>query len=147
MPPKKTTSAAQPARGGAKKAVASSKSSSTRGGRTSTGSRPSAGTSTHEIVTIDSDSAPERQVEDEEDEDEDMDSDLEPPVSIPPELLTRVLHEFFEKDGTRITRDANEAVTKYIDVFVREAIARAAAEKQGNFLEVGSCFPFLAQVG
>jgi centromere protein X len=68
-----------------------------------------------------------------------MDSDDEEPAkSIPPVLITRLLHEFFEKDGTRITKDANEATAKYIDVFVREAIARAAVEKESGFLEV--CF-------
>ncbi|KAJ9149841.1 hypothetical protein NKR23_g3974 [Pleurostoma richardsiae] len=56
--------------------------------------------------------------------------------TIPAELLTRILHGFFEKQSTRITRDSNAAVTKYIDVFVREAIARAAAEKDSGFLEV-----------
>ncbi|KAH7320111.1 CENP-S associating centromere protein X-domain-containing protein [Stachybotrys elegans] len=56
--------------------------------------------------------------------------------SIPTDLLTRVLHEFFLKDSTRISRDANAAVGKYMDVFVREAIARAAVEKKGGFLEV-----------
>ncbi|KEY64496.1 hypothetical protein S7711_07244 [Stachybotrys chartarum IBT 7711] len=60
----------------------------------------------------------------------------EPEKSIPTELLTRVLHEFFSKDTTRISRDANGAVCKYLDVFVREAIARAAVEKKGGFLEV-----------
>ncbi|KJZ80261.1 hypothetical protein HIM_00111 [Hirsutella minnesotensis 3608] len=56
--------------------------------------------------------------------------------SIPRDLLTRVLHEFFAKDATRISRDANAAVGKYVDVFVREAIARAAVDKRGGFLEV-----------
>ncbi|KAH7155094.1 CENP-S associating centromere protein X-domain-containing protein [Dactylonectria estremocensis] len=56
--------------------------------------------------------------------------------SIPRDLLTRLLHEFFTKDATRISRDANAAAGKYFDVFVREAIARAAAEKDGGFLEV-----------
>lgn len=60
----------------------------------------------------------------------------EPDKSIPPELLTRLLHEFFAKDATRISRDANAAASKYFDVFVREAIARAAVEKDGGFLEV-----------
>ncbi|KAG5794633.1 hypothetical protein H9Q69_006343 [Fusarium xylarioides] len=60
----------------------------------------------------------------------------EPDKSIPPELLTRLLHEFFAKDATRISRDANAAAGKYFDVFVREAIARAAVEKDGGFLEV-----------
>ena len=81
--------------------------------------------------------------DDEEDEDaaqngdgsEDEDDDRK---RIPPELLTRILHEFFPSDGTRVTRDANEAVAKYMDIFVREAIARAAAERRGGgFLEVG----------
>ncbi|KAK3196648.1 hypothetical protein K4F52_000530 [Lecanicillium sp. MT-2017a] len=60
----------------------------------------------------------------------------EPEKTIPRNLLTRVLHEFFEKDATRISRDANGAVGKYVDVFVREAIARAAVEKRSGFLEV-----------
>lgn len=67
---------------------------------------------------------------------EDDDEDDDPEKTIPPELLTRILHEFFEKDGTKITRDANSAVAKYMDIFVKEAIARAAAERNGGFLEV-----------
>jgi centromere protein X len=59
-----------------------------------------------------------------------------PEKSIPRDLLTRVLHEFFAKDATRISRDGNAAVAKYMDVFVREAIARAAVERKGGFLEV-----------
>lgn len=62
--------------------------------------------------------------------------DEEPEKKIPPDLLTRILHEFFEKDGTRITKDANNTVAKYMDVFVKEAIARSAAEREGGFLEV-----------
>ncbi|KAM0426948.1 hypothetical protein ACHAPT_007846 [Fusarium lateritium] len=64
------------------------------------------------------------------------DEEPEPEKTIPRELLTRLLHEFFAKDATRISRDANDAVGKYFDVFVREAIARAAVEKDGGFLEV-----------
>ncbi|PHH92786.1 hypothetical protein CDD83_5192 [Cordyceps sp. RAO-2017] len=60
----------------------------------------------------------------------------EPEKSISTDLLTRVLHEFFAKDATRISRDANASVAKYIDVFVREAIARAAVDKKAGFLEV-----------
>ncbi|KAI8944374.1 CENP-S associating centromere protein X-domain-containing protein [Xylaria longipes] len=62
--------------------------------------------------------------------------DDEAKKTIPPELLTRILHEFFEKDGTRISKDANKAVAKYMDIFVREAIARTAVEKGSGFLEV-----------
>lgn len=68
--------------------------------------------------------------------DDDDDDDDEPAKTIPPDLLSRILHEFFEKDGTRITKPANNAVAKYMDVFVKEAIARAAAERGGAFLEV-----------
>jgi hypothetical protein len=60
----------------------------------------------------------------------------EPEKTIPNELLTRLLHEFFAKDATRMSKDANAAVGKYMDIFVREAIARTAVEKQGGFLEV-----------
>jgi centromere protein X len=67
--------------------------------------------------------------------DEDGEDD-EAQKTIPPELLTRLLHEFFEKDGTRISKDANKAVAKYMDVFVRETIARTAVEKESGFLEV-----------
>ncbi|KAL2694346.1 hypothetical protein Neosp_000923 [[Neocosmospora] mangrovei] len=62
------------------------------------------------------------------------DEEPEPEKTIPRDLLTRLLHEFFAKDSTRISRDANDAVGKYFDVFVREAIARAAVEKDGGFL-------------
>ena len=64
------------------------------------------------------------------------DDEPEQEKTIPKDLLTRVLHEFFTKDATRISRDANAAVGKYFDVFVREAIARAAVEKESGFLEV-----------
>ncbi|KAI0392508.1 CENP-S associating centromere protein X-domain-containing protein [Xylariaceae sp. FL0594] len=56
--------------------------------------------------------------------------------TISPQLLTRILHEFFEDDGTRISKDANKAVAKYMDIFVRETIARTAAKKLTGFLEV-----------
>ncbi|KAI4591866.1 hypothetical protein KJ359_012118 [Pestalotiopsis sp. 9143b] len=72
---------------------------------------------------------------DNDDDEDDADED-DPKATIPPELLTRLLHEFFEKDGSRISKDANEAVAKYMDIFVREAIARAAVEKSGGFLDV-----------
>ncbi|RYP54064.1 hypothetical protein DL768_001066 [Monosporascus sp. mg162] len=64
------------------------------------------------------------------------DDDDDAPETIPPDLLTRLLHEFFEKEGTRISRDANAAVAKYMDIFVRETIARTAVEKESGFLEV-----------
>jgi hypothetical protein len=45
---------------------------------------------------------------------------------IPPDLLTRLLHENFKEEGTRLSRDASRAVGKYMETFVREALARAA---------------------
>lgn len=83
---------------------------------------------------------------------------------IPPKLLTRLLHRGFQQQqphpqqdargsasGTEIAKDANKVVAKYTDVFVREALARAAAERKeataaseglqsriDNYLEVGT---------
>ncbi|KAJ5488416.1 CENP-S complex centromere protein X [Penicillium expansum] len=54
---------------------------------------------------------------------------------IPSKLLTRLLHQHFQNEKTKVAKDANNAVAKYVDVFVREAIARAAyerAESDGN---------------
>ncbi|KAJ5100014.1 hypothetical protein N7532_007015 [Penicillium argentinense] len=48
---------------------------------------------------------------------------------IPPKLLTRLLHEHFQNEKTKIAKDANAIVAKYVDVYVREAIARAAFER------------------
>ncbi|KAJ2984603.1 hypothetical protein NUW58_g5971 [Xylaria curta] len=79
------------------------------------------------------DDPPQRRRTDDMDADDD---DEEVKKTIPPELLTRILHEFFEKEGTRISKDANKAVAKYMDIFVREAIARTAVEKGSGFLEV-----------
>ncbi|OJJ87833.1 CENP-X/MHF2 family protein [Aspergillus glaucus CBS 516.65] len=49
--------------------------------------------------------------------------------AIPGKLLTRLLHHNFQSEKTKIAKDANEVVAKYIDVFVREALARAAYER------------------
>ncbi|OHE93245.1 hypothetical protein CORC01_11470 [Colletotrichum orchidophilum] len=75
-------------------------------------------------------------VEEEQVEEEREDGEEEPDNTIPPELLTRLLHEFFEKDDTRLSKDANLAAGKYMDIFVREAIARCVHERPGGFLEV-----------
>src|ERR1700734_645162 len=53
--------------------------------------------------------------------------------AVPLSLLHRILHHNFrDKDKTRITTDAKEVLGKYVEVFVREAIARSAYESQGN---------------
>ena len=67
--------------------------------------------------------------------------------AIAPDLLTTLLHEAFTDDRTRISKAANDAVGKYMETFVREAIVRAAYERRekagsqaaggvGDFLEV-----------
>lgn len=49
--------------------------------------------------------------------------------TIPRKLLTRLLHQHFRNPKTKIALDANDVVAKYVDVFVREALARAAFER------------------
>lgn len=58
--------------------------------------------------------------------------------TIPPKLLTRLLHEHFQNDKTKVAKDANSVVAKYVDVFVREAIARAAYERAETNDQSGS---------
>ena len=62
---------------------------------------------------------------------------------IPPKLLTRLLHHHFQNQKTKIAKDANTVVAKYVDVFVREALARAAFERTeavGKGASVGDGF-------
>ncbi len=47
-------------------------------------------------------------------------------ASIPQNLLTRLLHEHFADKTTQIDKQAIQVFQKYIEVFVREAIARSA---------------------
>lgn len=120
MPPKRT-------------AGASASSSRTKATKTKTKAAPAPDPEFDNPFESSDDQATPRRTETVEIGDEEED---QPEKSIPKDLLTRLLHEFFSKDSTRISRDANAAVGKYIDVFVREAIARTAVEKQGGFLEV-----------
>ncbi|KAK3683345.1 CENP-S associating centromere protein X-domain-containing protein, partial [Podospora appendiculata] len=119
-------------------AVAAANKSNKTGAASGTGggggSSRSKGRKSKETIDVDDEGEEAEGGEDEEEEEEED----EERRRIPPELLTRLLHEFFEREGTtRITRDANDAVARYMDVFVREAIARAAAERpEGRFLEV-----------
>jgi len=74
------------------------------------------------------------------------------PPTIPPALLTKLLHHHFKECKMRIGKDAKGVVGKYMETFVREAIARAAFERSeavaqgtvapglaGEFLEVSRC--------
>ena len=58
---------------------------------------------------------------------------------IPPHRLARILHEGFENSDTKIEKGAMELTGKYMEIFVREAIARARFEradaKRGNILD------------
>ncbi|CAK7562405.1 MAG: hypothetical protein SEPTF4163_000248 [Sporothrix epigloea] len=60
--------------------------------------------------------------------------------SLPPALLARLLHHFFQNpDGatTRLTQDAHVSINKYMEIFIREAVARSVAERgTGAFLDV-----------
>ena len=49
--------------------------------------------------------------------------------SIPQALLLRLLHESFQDKNTKIDKHAIQVFQKYIEIFVREAIARAQADK------------------
>lgn len=73
------------------------------------------------------------------------------PPTIPPALLTRLLHHHFQDEKMRIGKEANGVVGKYVETFVREAIARAAFERSeagrtgidGRFLEVSRLYILL----
>ena len=74
---------------------------------------------------------------DEDDDDEDdsssisaPDSQSDPPPMIPPSLLNRLIHHTSPDKNMRIGKDAMGVVGKYMETFVREAIARAALERQ-----------------
>lgn len=133
MPPKQSTTASSRGRPAGSKNKASTSSRATAAKAKGKGKQR---------VEESQSPEPRRQAEDEDepmevdDDQVDEEDEEEPDKTIPPDLLTRILHEFFEKDGTRITKDANNAMAKYMDVFVKEAIARAAAERTGGFLEV-----------
>ena len=57
-------------------------------------------------------------------------STQDPPPTIPPPLLTKLLLHHFQDDKTRIGVEARGVVGKYVETFVREAIARAAFERE-----------------
>ncbi|KAK5012218.1 CENP-S associating centromere protein X-domain-containing protein [Cryomyces antarcticus] len=58
-----------------------------------------------------------------------------PPASqdaptIPRKLLARLLHEGFVNKDVRVGVEAMQVVGKYVEIFVREAVARAALERE-----------------
>lgn len=44
---------------------------------------------------------------------------------LPSALITRLLHEAFDDKNIKIGKDANALTARYLDLFVREAVARA----------------------
>lgn len=50
--------------------------------------------------------------------------------SIPQPLLVRLLHEAFADKNTKIDTHAIQVLQKYVEIFVREALARTEAEKR-----------------
>ena len=57
------------------------------------------------------------------------------PSAIPPALLTKLFHHSFTQDTTRIGTEARAVAGKYVETFVREAIARAAYEREEGVKE------------
>lgn len=111
--------------------------------------RKSAPAATLDSSEDDSAISPER-VPDPESESSDTVSQLagiqDPPPVIPPDLLTRLLHHHLEKKpsgATKLGKDANALVGKYMETFVREAIARAAFERGLTEQETGTGDGFL----
>jgi len=62
---------------------------------------------------------------------------------IPQKLLTRLLYEGFEDKDVRIGKEAMAVVGKYVETFVREALARAAFEREDADKEGGRGDGFL----
>jgi histone H3/H4 len=58
---------------------------------------------------------------------------------LPSALITRLLHESFEDKSTKIDKEANALTARYLDLFVREAVARAAevARERKEMREAG----------
>ncbi|PKS11774.1 hypothetical protein jhhlp_001067 [Lomentospora prolificans] len=109
--------------------------SASRGGKPTSGSRPSAAPRRNAHADLESRQADIDMVDGtlEDNEAEDVEGTK---ARIPDDLLTRILHEFFQQEDTRMSKAANRAVGKYFEIFVQEAIARTAQEKDGRFLEV-----------
>ncbi|KAF2396440.1 hypothetical protein EJ06DRAFT_240110 [Trichodelitschia bisporula] len=68
-----------------------------------------------------------------------VDDDEPPPI--PEKLLARLLRDGFEDEGTKIGAEAMSVVGKYVETFVREAIARAMEERRAAEREAGDMGP------
>lgn len=68
------------------------------------------------------------------------------PPPIPQKLLTRLLYEGFEHKDMKIGREAMNVYGKYIETFVREALARAIYERNDADKEGGGVSDGFVQV-
>jgi len=65
-------------------------------------------------------------------------ADMDEIPGLPPALLTRLIHEnTLDKTALKISKPANELMRTYVDVFVREAVARAAEGRKERERERG----------
>ena len=69
------------------------------------------------------------------------DEDVNVPPVMPEKLLTALLYSHFQQAETKLGREARGLVGRYVETFVREAVARAIVERKGvagggDFLEV-----------
>ncbi|KAI9721821.1 MAG: hypothetical protein M1812_002157 [Candelaria pacifica] len=72
-----------------------------------------------------------------------LESSQDATPTLPPKLLTKLLHEHFTDDRTRISKDANKVVAKYMETFIKEALARAALEREESASGGGATDGFL----
>jgi hypothetical protein len=60
----------------------------------------------------------------------DEDDILTSEPKVPSKLVTALLQHHFQDSKTRVTKDAAKVYAKYLDIFVREAVARAVYERR-----------------
>lgn len=65
------------------------------------------------------------------------DDSAETAPAIPPQLLVKLIHAHFEDPNTKMSKAASGAVGKYMETFVREALARAAFERSEEAERLG----------
>lgn len=61
--------------------------------------------------------------------------DIDEEATIPQPLLLRLMHEHFDSEDTKIDKHAVVVLQKYLDVYVRETIARAVLSKKDDVEE------------
>jgi centromere protein X len=64
------------------------------------------------------------------------DDDDEEALAVPEELVLRILQQHLGKTELRITKNAGSVLALYMDVFVKEAIARSGDNKNTSHLDV-----------